>query len=58
MTDYTYQLNTKENSKFYETLEQFSAVFAEHMRNQVNQDLGEKLALSIQKGSQSIFRRF
>ena len=31
--DYKYQLNTKEQSQFESSIESFSTVFAEHMRN-------------------------
>lgn len=47
MPNYKYELHTKQNSQFQETLEQFSTVFAEHMKTQVNQDLGDKLATSF-----------
>ena len=50
-------MHTKENSKFEETLEKFTTVFAEHMRNQVNVDLSYKLASAIQKGAHALFRR-
>ena len=31
--EYKYQLNTKEQSQFESSIESFSTVFAEHMRN-------------------------
>ena len=33
IVDYKYQLNTKEQSQFESSIETFSTVFAEHMRN-------------------------
>lgn len=47
INDYSYKIRVKENSRFEETLEKFSAVFAEHMKNQVNADLSNQLASVI-----------
>ena len=55
--DYFYNLHVKENSRFDETLSQFSALFAEQMKNQLNADLSNQLASAIQKGAHSYFRR-
>ena len=57
ITDYKFQIHMREDSQFESTLEQYSTVFAEHMRNQVHLDLTERLALAWQKGSHNLFRR-
>lgn len=57
IADYKYQIYTREDSQFDDTLQTYSTVFAEHMRNQVNVDLADRLALAIQKGSHNLFRR-
>ena len=45
--DYEYRMYTKEQSQLQEIFEQFSTVFAEHMRKQVNVNLSDQLALAI-----------
>ena len=46
-----------EESQFEKTVEQYSTVFAEQMRSQVESDLADRLASALKKGSYNLFMR-
>jgi len=50
-------LYTQTDSKFSEILKQFAGVFSQNMRQHLNTELGQRLAIAGQSTVQNIIRR-